>query len=446
MTSLLFLLLVFVLFPIQTQAAGVQIEEVKSPGGITAWLVRDDKLPLIALHMAWRGGVEQDSPDKQGLAHLTADLLTEGAGPYDAEAFQQQLSDHSVKLGFEAGRDSITGTLKMLREERGTGLRLLRLSLTQPRFDDEALARVRQQQLTSLRMTLGNPDWQARHALFDHIFAGHPYAFRSLGTTKTLAALSREDVQNFAASHFARDNLVIAVAGAISPAELAAALDETFGVLPAQAKLTPIPEVLSPSPPATLLVNRSGTQSEILLSLPGPKRDDPDWYAAEVANYILGGGGFSSRLMNAVRDKEGLTYGVNTSLAAMDHAGLILGEIAADNPKVEKALTLISKVWRKLYQEGPSEDEIEAAKNYLTGAMPLTLTSTEAIAGRLVQIQLEHLGRDYFEKRDAFIQQVDVVSVRRVLARWFDPQKMTVVMVGEPEGVTPSEVLEQTKE
>ncbi|MDD5587445.1 MAG: pitrilysin family protein, partial [Alphaproteobacteria bacterium] len=269
---------------------------------------------------------------------------------------------------------------------------------------------------------------------------------RHLGTMQTLKSLTRDDVKTFTAGRFAHDNLLVAVTGNITPAELANRLDEIFGALPARARLTPISAAAWPEKPAVILVPREGTQTDMLFTLPMLHRADPDWYAAEIVNYILGGGGFSSRLMHEVRDKSGLTYGIRTALAPMDHASMLVGEAAADNPKAGKAWDETEQVWRALYKNGVTDDEIAAAKAYLTGSLPLKLTSTGAIAGALLEMQIDNLERDYLARRDDLIRRVSAEDVRRVIQRWFNPDELTLALAGEPEGVTPTITQEPAKE
>ena len=336
--------------------------------------------------------------------------------------------------------------MKTLRDTRAKAFELLSLAVTHPRFDEDAVERARGQQLAQMRHELGSANWQARHALFAHVYAGHPYAMRHFGTMETLKGLTRDDLKTFAVRHMARDNLLVTVAGDITPAELGKSLDEIFGALPAHAQLTPVEDAAWPQTPAKVLISREGTQTEMLFALPMLRRDDPDWYAAEVVNYILGGGGFASRLMHEVRDKEGLTYGIQTALAPMQHASLLFGQAAADNPKVGKAWEQVERVWRELYQTGLTDDDIKAAKDYLTGSLPLELTSTNAIAGVLLEMQLKNLGRDYLDRRNDLIRKVSADDVRRVIQRWFDPERLTLAMVGEPEGIAPTITEEQTRE
>ena len=425
----------FIIFLGTSGAQATTIQEVTSPKGVRAWLVEDDKLPILSMSFAFRGGVEQDPASKQGLADLTMALMTEGAGPYDAAAFQQQLANHSIEMRFAASRDVLTGQIKMLRAESDPGFDLLREVLIQPRFDAKAFDDKKDQQLTELKMQFANPGWQARYGLFRFIFRDHPYGQRHLGSIKSLASLTREDVRKFAADHLAQDNLVIVIAGNISAQELRGKLDHVFGGLPQHNKNTPVAEVHWPVQGAKILIPRDGTQTQFLFSMPGPKRNDHDWYAAEIANYILGGGGFSSRIMQDVRDKKGLTYGIDLSLNPMQHAGLIVGEASVDNPKALQAWDTIEETMRHFYNDGASAKEITAAKDFLTGALPLSMTSTDRIASVLLSIQLEDLGVDYLEHRNQLIRDVTEEDVDRVIHRWFDPDYMTLVMVGQPESL-----------
>jgi zinc protease len=230
-----------------------------------------------------------------------------------------------------------------------------------------------------------------------------------------LAGLTSGDIKKFAMTHLARDNLIVAVAGDITPAELAVILDETFGNLPEHATLFTVPEIVWPQDTAVILLPREGTQTELMFAMPGPKRDDADWFAVEIANYILGGGGFSSRLMQDVRDSKGLTYDISTALSPMEHGGLIAGEAATDNAKTGQAWDVALDTMERFYHDGVTDKEIQAAKDYLTGSLPLAMTSTDKIASVLTEIQLQHLGHDYLEHRNDLIRGVTVDDVDRAI-------------------------------
>ena len=297
-----------------------------------------------------------------------------------------------------------------------------------------------------MRQQFADPNWQARYALLSQLFGTHPYGQRRLGTTQTLKALTREDLRVFATHHLARDHLTVAVAGDITPAELAERLDALFADIPAHAVLTTIGDVQEQTATPTILVRREGTQTDILFALPGIKRDNPDWYALEIANYILGGGGFSSRLMQDVRDKKGLTYGINTALSPAEHAGLVLGHAAVDNPKTAEALETIRDTMRRFHDDGVTAHEITAAKDYLTGSQPLALTSTDKIAAALVGMQRDKLERDYLDRYGNSIRSVTPDDIARVIEHFFAPEKATWVMVGKPDGIAATQTKESVKQ
>ncbi len=420
-------------------ALALDIQEVVAPKtGVKAWLVEEHKLPIISLQLSFQGGGEQDPADKQGLATLATNLLTRGAGPYDGATFQNRLSSRSIEMDFDAGRDEITGGVKCLSEDKAEALELLHLALTSPRFDTAEVERLRAQQLSAIRVKFSDPSWQARYALLSYLYANHPYSNRILGTPKTLQAIAQRDLRDFAEKRLALDNVIIAVAGDITPEELATALDGIFQGLPERASLKRISDVPESKEAAAILVRRDGTQTDILFGSTGPKRQDADYYASEVVNYILGGGSFASRLMQELRDKRGLTYGISTGLAPSDHAGLLIGSAAVDNSKAAEALSLIRETMKTFHEEGPTDPEIRAAKDYLTGAKPLALTSTNKIAALLVEMQRESLGRDYLERYSQIVRNVTKADIDRVIERYFNPDKFSFVMVGKPEGVIPT--------
>ena len=423
-------------------AAALPVQEVVSKQGIKAWLIEDHTNPTIALQFAFRGGVEQDDASKQGLSVLLADMLTEGAGKRDARAFQQALADNSISFGLQASRDVIGGSLYGLTSAMPVAAGLVRDALTAPRFDAEALARLKQHQQGAIKARLADPEWQARRALYAMVYPDHPYAYRSLGTAASLAGISQKDLTNEFARRFARDNLLVAVVGAITPEHLAELLDKAFGALPAHATLRSVKDIAVPAEAQSLHLAQEGGQSYLLFVAPGIKRDDPDWHAASLLNYLLGGGGFSSRLMQEVRTKRGLTYSIDTSLAAMEHSGLLVGEAKTANDKAGVAWQATRQVWTEIFADGVTETELNAAQDYLIGALPTSFTSSGAIAGMLLSLQKDKLPRDYLERRADLLRAVTTNDIARVANRLLNPKNLTLVTVGAPEGIV-SERTEQ---
>jgi zinc protease len=429
--GLLLALVLLALFPVPAQA--VEIKRVVSPGGIEAWLVTDHSVPVVALEAAFAGGAATDPEGKSGLANLTASLLDEGAGPYDSQAYQTRIEDLASSIRFSASQDNLTATVKTLSENVEAAFELLRLGLTEPRFDPDPVARVRSSILVSLARKAESPNSIASRVWWKHAFGTHPYARPSDGTPEGVAAVTVDDMRRFVKERIARDVLTVAVVGDITPERLAPLLDATFGTLPAKAAPANIPEATAAGGGATLLVEKPIPQSVVAFGHAGIKREDPDWYAALITNYILGGGGFTSRLTTEVREKRGLAYGVYSYLAPLEHAGVLLGGVATENGRVAESIDIIRQEWRRMRDEGPTEAELESAKTYLTGSFPLQFDSTDRIAAILVDMQQKRLGIDHLDRRNALIDAVTLEDAKRVARRLLQPDALTFVVVGAPE-------------
>jgi zinc protease len=414
-------------------AFAVEVQRVVSPGGIEAWLVEDHTNPIIALQMNFRGGGALDPAGKEGLASMVASTIDEGAGPLDSQGFQGKLNDLSIRLGFSAGFDNFSGTLRSLTENRETAFEMLRLALSEPRFDEEPVERIRAQIAAGLTRSLEDPDVIAGLTLRGILMPEHPYARALGGTLASVDTLTVEDLRRFVAERFARDQLIVGVVGDINAKELARLLDETFMGLPAKAASSEIAEAEVFSGGVTKVVEMDIPQSVAVFGQPGLKREDPDYYTAYVVNYIFGGGGFSSRLYGEVREKRGLAYSVYAYLSPWRNAGLVTGGVATQNARVAESLAVIRDEWHRMADEGPSEAELAHAKTYLTGSFPLRLSSSGAVAGMLVGMQQQDLGIDYLDRRNDFIEAVTLEEARRVARSLYDVDALSVVVVGQPE-------------
>lgn len=431
-------LLVAVLVAGVVPARAVEVQRVVSPGGIEAWLVEDHSNPILALDLAFRGGAALDPAGKEGLANLVSGLIDEGAGELDSQSFQGRLQNLSIRLSFSAGRDTFDGELTTLTENRDTAFDLLRLALTAPRFDAEPVERIRAQILAGMAQQAEDPGWIAGRTMDVLQFPEHPYGRPVEGTAQSLAAITRDDLQTFVATRFARDRLVIGVVGDITPDELASYLDSTFLALPAEGAALTVADTRPAARGELVVVEKDVPQSIVQLAQQGIARDDPDYYAAYLVNYILGGGGFASRLYAEVREKRGLAYSVYSYLYPLDHAALLAGGVATRNGRVGESLGIIREEWRRMAEEGPTAEEVADAKTYLTGSFPLRFSSSGRIAGMLVAMQTEDLGIDYLERRNSLIEAVTLEDAKRVARRLYDPAALTVVIVGRPDGITPT--------
>jgi zinc protease len=434
--GLLGVLLPAVLAAPERAAAVVKVQRVTSPGGIVAWLVEDHFVPVVAVKIAFRGGRAVEPDGKEGLAEMVSALQDEGAGELDSQAFQKRLQDLAIGLSFQAGRDIYGGSLKTLTENLDAAFELLRLALTAPRFDAEPVRRIRGQLLAILAREAEDPDVIAGRTFSRAIFPEHAYGREPKGTPETLNGITADDLRGFVARHLARDNLVIGVTGDIDAATLAPLLDATFGGLPEAARVPPLAEATPVAAGRVQVVEKAIPQAVVVFGHAGLKRDDPDYIPAYVLNYILGGGGFTSRLVEEVREKRGLAYSVYSYLQPMDRAALIIGGVATANARVGQSIELIRAEWRRMRDSGPTAEELDSAKTYLTGSYPLRFTKTDRIAAILVGMQLDRLGIDYIERRNGLIEAVTLAGVRRVANRLLDPDALSFTVVGQPEDLT----------
>jgi zinc protease len=415
-------------------AQATKIERIVSPGGIEAWLVREPSVPLIAINFAFRGGANQDPAEKPGVAHMMAALLDEGAGDLDAKAFQQRLEQNAVELSFRAGRDELRGSLRVLRERKDEGFELLRLALNAPRFDAEAIERIRAQMMTALRRETTSPNDIASRLWWRTAFPGQAYGSPVNGTLETVPLIGREDLRDYARRVMVREReqLKIAAVGDIDGASLGRMLDAVFSPLPAKASHRPVAAAQPAALGRRVFVDLDVPQTVVAFGGAGIPRKDPDFIPAFIVNHILGGGSFSSRLYREVREKRGLVYSVYTYLLPLERAALFMGGTATRAERADETIGLIQTEIRRLAEEGPSADELDKAKSYLKGSYALNFDTSTKIAGQLVQIQIDELGIDYIDRRNGLIESVTLADVRRVARRLLDGG-ILVTMVGRPQ-------------
>ena len=395
-----------ILSALQPARAAVDIQEVKSDAGITAWLVEDYTIPLIAIRFSFEGGATQDPAGKEGLVNLMSGLFDEGAADLDADAFQLALDDAGAEMRFGAGPDAMSGSMRLLSDKRDEALHLLDIAINRPRFDQAPIDRIRSQIVAGIAARARDPQSMAGIAFAKALYGDHPYGRRAEGTPETLATITADDLRAVHKRIFARDNLKIGVVGVIDAATLRGVLDRLFGGLPAKAELTEVPHV-TPKLDQVVRIDYPLPQTTIQLAYPGIERKDPEFFAAYLMNYTLGGSTFTSRLFSEVRDKRGLAYGIDSSLVNQRHAESLTIGTGTASERATETLGVIRDVVKRLAEEGPTEAELEGAKRYLVGSYAINnLDSSAAIAETLVQLQVEDLGKDYIERRPAMIEAV----------------------------------------
>ena len=414
--------------------AEVNIQQVTSPGGLTAWLVEEHSIPFVALDVRFRGGASLDAPGKRGAINLMTGLLEEGAGDMDARAFARAAEGLASSFRFNVGDDSLSVSTRFLVENQDASVALLKQALQNPRFDQEAIERVRGQVLSGIRSSAKDPNDIARKTMDGLLYGDHPYATSLSGTEESVAALTRDDLVAAHADVMARDRIYIGAVGDITPEELGLLLDELLGDLPETgAPMPPRADVTVPS--GTTVVDFPTPQSVALFAQKGIAQKDDDFFAATVLNQVLGGGSFESRLMKEVREKRGLTYGVYSYLAPMDLAETYQGSVSSANDRIGEAIGVIQDEWAKMAREGVTQQELDDAKTYITGSYPLRFDGNQTIAGILVGMQMLDLPIDYIATRNDKVEAVTLEDVKRVAGELLDPEGLAFVVVGQPEGV-----------
>lgn len=418
-------------------AAAVKIQEVTSPGGIEAWLVEEHQIPFVALEIRFKGGASLDPEGKRGAINLMTGLIEEGAGDLDARGFAAAQEALAAQFDFDVYDDAMSISARFLSENRDEALALLRSALIEPRFDEDAVERVRGQVLSIIRSDAKDPDEIVSQAFRAQTYGDHPYGSSYNGTLDSVAALTRADIVAAHQAVLSRDRLYVGAVGDITAEELGALLDDLLGALPATGPALP-----EPAAPAfdggVSVVDFATPQSVAIFGHHGIARDDPDFFAAFVLNTIIGAGGFESRLMTEVREKRGLTYGVNSYIATRDYANVMMGRVASANDRIAEAIDVIRDQWQQIAAEGVSERELELAKTYLTGAYPLRFDGNARIAGILVGMQMTGLPVDYIATRNDKVNAVTLADVKRVAGSLLDPDRLTFVVVGAPEGLEPT--------
>ena len=425
------LISIFLLLAPLAAKAEILISEVSTPGGISAWLVEDNSIPFVALEIRFRGGASLDPPGKRGATHMMVGLLEEGAGDMDAQAFANAVDDLAADFEYDIGNDSISISARFLTENSDEAVSLLRESITAPRFDEDAIERVRAQISSIIQSDMRSPEDVAWQSFRKMIYGSHPYGSPIEGDLSSLQSLDRDDLMSTHNAAFARDRVYVGAVGDISATELGKLLDTLLGDLP---------EKGGPLPPAaslnltgrTTVVEFDTPQSVAYFAQPGINRDHPDFFAAFILAHIIGDSGLESILMQEVRVKRGLTYSIYSYLANQDLAEIWIGTTSSANDRISEAVDVIKAEWERIRREGVTQEQFDAAVTYLTGAYPLRFDGNSRIANIVVGMQMDGLPLDYISTRNGKVKAVTLEDVNRVARELLDPGSLTFVVTGKP--------------
>jgi zinc protease len=417
---------------LSSPANAMKIQTIKSPGGIEAWLVEEHAVPMMAMRFAFDGGSSQDPVGKEGLANFVTAMLDEGAGDISSREFQERMEDLSMRMSYEEAKDAFYGNFETLTANRDEAAKLLKIALNKPRFDQDAVDRIRAQLLAALVYAARDPDKVAQNEWYAMAFKGHPYARPANGTEETVTSITSGDLEGYRKRIFAKDTLKVVAVGDIDADQFGKLLDEVFGDLPAKADLTPVSKTAPVTGGKQEVIEMNVPQSVAVFGLGAMPRKDPDFIPAFVLNQILGGGGFASKLMEEVREKRGLAYSVYTYVYPYQHASIFSGGVATRNDAMGQSLDVIRDELKKMAEQGPSQEDLDNAKNYLIGSYPLRFDTNAKIATQLLGLKMDGFGPDYVENRNAMIAAVTLDDMKRVAKHLLETQNLIVTIVGKP--------------
>lgn len=415
-------------------AQAIEITEFESPKGAEIWLVEDHGLPFVSLDLMFEGGAVLDREGKRGAANLMTALIEEGAGDMDARSFQARREALAADFGFRVSSDWLNVSARMLTENRDEAADLLHLALTEPRFDEDAINRVRGQVLAGLAADAKSPNALAQRAFWSALYGSSAYGTAQDGTEESVSALTQQDLRQSHADLLTHRRVLVSAVGDITPQELGALVDallegvpETGPALPPQAEVT--------LDPGAHVVPFETPQSVAVFGHTGIARTDPDFIAAYVLNEMLGGRGQQSLLMEEVREKRGLTYGITTWLSNTRGGAVVMGSFASANDRMAEALDVVRSEWHKAAMGRITEERLEAVKTYLIGAYPLRFDGNDQIASILSGMQIWDLPASYVDDRNALIEAVTLADVKRVAERLLAPEDLMIYVAGQPEGL-----------
>jgi zinc protease len=425
-------------------AADLKPSRTVMPNGLTVLVLDQPFLPIVTVNVLVKAGAVHDPDALAGLSSMVAQMLDEGTKSRSATQIAQQIEFIGGEMAFSGAEDFTTGALRVLKKNVDLGFTLLADVLTNPAFPEKQVERIRSQVLGELQGEKEQPGILADKAFDAMVFEGHPYRRPANGTEKTISHISRKDLMEFHRVYYRPNTTIIAVVGDIRETEALALIKKHLGTWTPK---NPPPNTFSAPVPLTQpkvkLIDKELTQANVILGHVGIERSNPDFYAVSVMNYILGGGGFSSRLVNRIRDELGLAYDVDSGFQAQVMPGPFAVRLQTRNAAAMQAIASVLQEITRIRTEPVSEQELADAKAYLVGSFPLRLDTTVKLAALLTQIELHGLGLTYFEDYPKAIKAVTKEDVLRVAQKYLHPEAYALVVVAKQAEAKISEAIAQ---
>ena len=413
--------------------AVLPIEHWTTSRGARVYFVRADAIPMLDVNVDVDAGSRRDPAGRAGLASMTAGMLARGVQGLDEAAIAERFADLGAQRGGGAGADRSGVSLRTLSSprERDAAVALLARLLAEPVFPEALLARERERTIQALREARVRPDAIAQRAFWSAMYPQHPYGREP--TPESVAAIGRDDLVDFHRRHYGASRAVVSMIGAITRAEAESIAETLTRGLPQGDAAAPLPPVAAPEP-VSRRIPHPASQSHILIGAPAMERGSPDFFPLMVGNYVLGGGGFVSRLTAEVREKRGLSYSVYSYFSPMAQSGPFVLGLQTQQAQTDEALKVVRDTLERFVREGPTEAELEAARQNLVGGFALRIDSNRKILDNLAVIGWYRLPLDWLERWPDAVGRVTVAQVRDAFARTVDPKRLVTVVVGAGEG------------
>lgn len=390
-------------------------------------------LPMVTFNLVVRAGSRYDPEGREGAASLTARLLSYGTRRRTALQISETLDFIGAGLAADCAEELATVSLTLLKKDLAVGLSLLAEILSASVFPAEEIDRQKQSVIASIKAREEEPGAIAERKFLEVLFPQSPYGRPVEGTEESVRRMDREDLVRFYRQYYRPERAILAMVGDISHQEMKESLARAFQPWERGAGAQEAAPKVAVGPANLLRINKSLAQANIVIGHEGVSRAHPDYYAIQVMNYILGGGGFSSRLMDSVRNERGLAYSVYSQFDADKYIGTFQITMQTKNESAEEAIRIATEEIRRIREKGVEEEELKAAKDYLIGSFPLRFDTNRRLAGFFAQVEFFELGSDYPDRYPELIRQIRREDIQRVAVRYLRPEKLIVVVVADQE-------------
>jgi len=414
--------------------AGVKIQQWQTASGSEVYFVENHDLPIVDISVNFAAGSARDTVEKSGVAGITRYLMTLGAAGMTDEKIANKMADIGAILGGDFDADRAGFKLRTLSSEREKtqALDVFSKVLQQPDFPEAVLEREKARIISSLQESATQPESISSKEFMTALYGSHPYSLDDSGEVDTVAKIRRDDLQSFYKQYYGAKGAVVAIIGDLTREQAAAIADNVTSGLPKATSVNPIPAVSLPMQPVEKRIAHPASQSHILLGYPGIKRGDPDLFPLYVGNYILGGGGFVSRLTEEVREKRGLVYSVYSYFMPMAESGPFQIGLQTKKDQAEDALKLVKETLANFIRNGITEKELKAAKANIIGGFPMRIDSNGKILDYLAMIGFYKLPLNYLDEYNRNVEKVTVAQIKDAFSRRLKPENFVTIIVGDP--------------